>query len=608
MDKTTRWGPQTRRRLLRTLMIWGAMIVVGGLLANLMGPVGWRAFGLSLVGPGLGFLADGVGAGSLTLVAFSFTLFVVSILVWFATGMVIAPPLIWLGLAVVSGVRAEGAIDGTVVAVLPLTAGVIALGLLAVVLRNQTEQTLIDLAPRTRDFLQPLTVADAEDLERLRFIYDRALQPVEEFEGFQWVDQFQPAAIRYQLNFAGYALALTQARMPAFRGYLHESQRRLIDKQRNWRVWRYWRLEEAWGNLRLNSDPVINDNIMYSGFVGAQIGLFQAATGDRHFSEVGAFSLRTPRGETFAHDFTTMTDALMRGWRSGPYGLMPCEPNWVYPMCNAIGAAAVIARDCQNDGAHWSTIKAILEQGLETELTTPSGRFVAFRSTLTGLAPPAIGGVAADATPALFYNASFPVVAERVWNMARADMLDEPGKANKRHFWRVDTGDYSFSRASSCSAVAAAAMELGDAEVARAALDLLDEDCPVLTTGGVRKRENASVFSHFVEVMARQGGTDALRDLVRGGVRHPSGPILDVMDYPMTLVAKAEWQDRALHAVLVPGRKAGPRPIPIANLKPNVDVIVEGAVQQMAKADALGRLTINVPLNGSTPLIVRQAS
>jgi len=186
-------------------------------------------------------------------------------------------------------------------------------------------------------------------------------------------------------------------------------------------------------------------------------------------------------------------------------------------------------------------------------------------------------------------------------------MLTAPGVAKKKHFWRIDTGDYSFSRAGSCTAVAAAAVELGDQEVASAALDLLDEDCPAFTEDGVRQRENASVFAHFVEVMARQGDTDALRNLVRGELHRPEGPILDVKDYPNTLVAKAEWQDHALHAVLVPGGDAGTRPIPIANLRPNSPVVVEGAVSMKTGADADGRIVIDVPVDGSTHLVVRQA-
>jgi len=277
----------------------------------------------------------------------SLGLFAVSVFAWFATGMVIAPPLVWLGLAIAAGLSVSTPPDPLMTSVLPVVVASVALGLTSMVFRNRNTKTSPPIPSYPRS--EPLAASgkepiNADDLSRLRFIFDRALQPIEQYEGFQWVDQFLPAGVRYQLNFAGYALSLTQTKMPAFRGYLHEAQRRLIEKQREWSIWKYWRLEEAWGNLRRNADPIIDDNIMYSGFVGAQIGLFQAATGDRQFGTPGAFTLRTPRGHVFEHDFNTMTDALMRGWKAGPYTLMPCEPNWVYPMCNAIGAAAVIAR------------------------------------------------------------------------------------------------------------------------------------------------------------------------------------------------------------------------------------------------------------------------
>ena len=516
MEGKRRWGPHTRFRLMRTCFVWLALIVCGGMIAVLSGSVGWRAFGLGIVLPGGGFLADGLGIGSLFLFALSLGVFVASVLTWFATGAVIAPPLVWFGLAIAASAGAGSGTETLLTTGLPMTVAGGAVALLAFVVGNQTQVTPPVASRFTRTEPVEPQPLEPEDLARLRFILDRALQPIDQFDGFQWVDQFQPAGIRYQLNFAGYALALTQVRLPAFRGYLHEAQRRLIEKQLDWRVWRYWRLEEASGSLRLNADPIIRDSIMYLGFVGAQVAYFQAATGDQRYSERGAFTLRTPRDSIFEHDFTTMTDALMCGWRSSPYALMPCEPNWVYPMCNAIGASAVIARDRQSGEAMWPQVSDALRAGLETELTMPSGRFVAFRSTLTGL----------------------PDIAERVWGISRRDMLTSEGAANRKHFWRTDTGDYRFSRAASCTSVAAAAAELGDFQVMRAALDLLDEDCPAFAEGGVAQRKNAPVFAHFVEVMVRQGGPDALRSLVHGGLREPQGPVLDVNDYPATLWRK----------------------------------------------------------------------
>ena len=39
------------------------------------------------------------------------------------------------------------------------------------------------------------------------------------------------------------------------------------------RLWRYWQLENAWGHLRLGSDPVPHENIMYSGFTAFQMAI-----------------------------------------------------------------------------------------------------------------------------------------------------------------------------------------------------------------------------------------------------------------------------------------------------------------------------------------------
>src|SRR5262249_36303674 len=96
----------------------------------------------------------------------------------------------------------------------------------------------------------------------------------ERFDGFEWRDQFQTAAVRYQVNFIGYALALAQANhAPAADAYFLDAQRRLQHKIGDERLWRYWRYENAWGRLRIGADPIPEQNIMYSGFTALQMAL-----------------------------------------------------------------------------------------------------------------------------------------------------------------------------------------------------------------------------------------------------------------------------------------------------------------------------------------------
>jgi hypothetical protein len=67
-----------------------------------------------------------------------------------------------------------------------------------------------------------------------------ALQPVDRFDGFNRVDIFQTAAVRYQINLMGYAIAQVQrCYTPSFRGYASRAQVNLIDKARLPEVWNY---------------------------------------------------------------------------------------------------------------------------------------------------------------------------------------------------------------------------------------------------------------------------------------------------------------------------------------------------------------------------------
>ena len=79
------------------------------------------------------------------------------------------------------------------------------------------------------------------ELQAVRYALDRALQPVGEFKGYTISDQFQPAALRYQINHLGYALGMVQCHYaPSFHGYLSQAQRNLIETYRVNRVWDYW--------------------------------------------------------------------------------------------------------------------------------------------------------------------------------------------------------------------------------------------------------------------------------------------------------------------------------------------------------------------------------
>jgi hypothetical protein len=564
-----------------------------------------RAFALGLTFPGAGFLqwaAQGQSLVALAAFSAALLLFVLALLIWFATGNVVLPPLVWFGAAVAAahptwfGLRA-GAIAPIWAVILPLAApSAGALLIVAAQLRRRADRIAqkpaLPLPPAMP--MAPRDEIALDDLQRLRLLLDRALQPVDRFDGFEWRDQYQTAAVRYQINFMSYALSVAQANyLPAATAYLDDAQQRLIAKLGNKRVWGYWGRENAWGNLRSGRDPVPRDNIMFTGFVGLQMAL----------SATGAALILRDKGEAWRrYELPEIADILAAQIRRAPSALLACEPNWVYPLCNLISACGVRAVDRSDAGGRWESIAEHFRAGLVREFTTGSGDFVPFRSSLTGIAPARLGGAVMQAFPCLFLNALYPDLAAQHWERFRRRLA---GRDWRRAFWPIDVGNYAFSRASSYAASAAAAVEIGDGETAMALLARLEEECSSRTIDGVTHRQNASLWSHGLELVARMGRQNGLRAIVAGTVptRH-SGPSLAEAPYPDVLIARAMGDGESLDLVLHPGGSAASARIRLAGLRPNRNYRTGLEDVPLLRADETGGAQLDIPLRGRTVLSV----
>ena len=486
-------------------MVLLSVIAIGTLWALIATTTGQAAFGVGLAFPGAGFwpwiLDDGgaycFGAPAWITYAFaavlSHALFAFALVFWFGAGNVIAPILVWLACAAIAAMTAPTlATAPFAIMLFPALAWAILVAAIYA-LRPKTRPQSTPFPARPMKFPET-PPSDPTTQGLMRFTLDRALQPIDQFDGFQFVDQFQTAATRYQLTQAGLALASAQAQTPDD-PRLVQAQRNLIVKQTDPRIWAYWKWENAWGNFDTNADPTARDNIMYTGFLAAQIALFEHGTGDGQFSQPSALQLRS-KSHRFDTDQPHLIASITRGWDASPYGLMPCEPNWIYPLCNAIGACAMKAHDPETWARHSDRFRA----SLEAEFTDCDGLIVPFRSSHTGLAGPRIGGAVVAASPVMFWNALFPDLAAGLWGRVR-ELTLSGGTLNIRKFWKVDTGDYRFSRAASLAGFAAAAAEMGDVETRDLALAALDTECPA--QGTPWHRPNASTFAHFTELMAR---------------------------------------------------------------------------------------------------------
>jgi len=591
--------PVHRTRQARVLLGYAGIVVVATVLgAWKSAPSEMNAALLGLTFPGAGFLhwaATEQAPYALGLFSAAIALFMLAVLLWFATGNVLAPVIAWVGLAWLAAYPAVVQLEARhgVAKVWPWLIGPV-LVLLATAGWCRGARAAAVAKPHFAPCRMSARVAEStptvlspENSKRVRLLLDRALQPIEKFDGFERRDQFQTAALRYQINFMSYALAFAQARhAPAAGACFAEAQDRLLSKIGDRRLWAYWGLENAWGNLRFSRDPVARQNIMYSGFTALQMALGGGETLILHASQ----------GPVRAHGLDDLAELLATQYRTSRYGLLDCEPNWIYPLCNLITMVGIKAADARLGTKQWDSLGDPFLEALVREGMRDDGTFIAFRSSLTGFAPPAPGGIVMQAFPCLFLNALSPEMARQQWLLVR-QRLDH--SSWKRLFWPVDVGNYGFSRASSYAATAAAAVEMGDEEVASECLRRLDEECPSHELGGTIHRENASLWAHALELIARCNRPDGLRELTTRKTEQ-TGPHLAAAPYPDAIVMHAVRRDRGLDLILDPGRANASPLLEFGGLVPERHYRTGLAETSFVRSDHQGRALLRIDLNDRT--------
>ena len=586
-----------------------------------------QAAGLGLWIPGGGFLA--VGGWAIVLLVPTLALFALAVFAWFGAGMVIAPVIVWLGSALLAGKMAGE--QSWFLAPYFVAAIVAGIGIYAYQ-RQQARKTaeLAKLEARKRsigtaiaeaiDAAAPVpAMAEREltpdDLAAARYGLDRALQPVGQMNGYDKVDQFQTAALRYQINHLGYGLGMLQCMYtPSFHGYLSQAQRNLIELYLDRRIWSYWLWESAWGHLNLTDpDPAAKDNIMLTGWFGIQLCMYMSNTGDRRYAEPGSLPFRRNLHRVFHHDAHTIAQSVAKNFLDSEFCLYPCEPNWVYPICNHYGMTSLKIYDRVFGTRYVASVLDRWLKNLDTEFTDYSGSIIGLRSSLTGISFPF---PAADALFAGFENCFAPGRAQRMWATARQDLkyiikpdetgakrLSIPGKG-------FDFGNYKSGYTGVYATLMDTAREFGDYEIADAALRALDRDCGRADDGGVLRYSKGSNLSNAMAMRARIHRRDDFRRTIAEGPPEASlrGPILADAKYPEVLVARAFSNSDDLELVLYPGAKPGPQEIRVERLRPGAKYAMRHGSEHGFTADINGTASLSVELHGRTPIHIVPAS
>jgi len=284
--------------------------------------------------------------------------------------------------------------------------------------------------------------------------------------------------------------------------------------------------------------------------------------------------------------------------------LFPCEPNWIYSMCNMTGINTLLLSDRLHGTAYEASVGDDLRRRLREEFVTPDGRITAIRSARLGVTIPMLTSTLADTTAATMMHAADPELARRTWTIVRNEFVDISGDVPSialRGWDAIDTGNYQRGDVNAFAAVMWAAAEMGDSEVYDALLPHVDRTFEPVESDGARWYRGGSNQANSLYALARFSLPGTFRRLVAEGPGRAvlEGPYLEDVNYPEVLVAFADTDGADLRLVLHPGlADVGRQRLGIEQLRPGATYRVSGATVDETVADARGRTTVEVDLVG----------
>ncbi|KAL3442795.1 hypothetical protein BJX65DRAFT_321072 [Aspergillus insuetus] len=174
--------------------------------------------------------------------------------------------------------------------------------------------------------------------------------------GQEWLD-----AYRYQLATMAYAAgAAHYHRLPALRSVFKTLMERLIKKMLRREVWGYWFLTSHSGKfvdpdleqLRQPwADPIVRENIMYSGHLLLMVSLYTMLFNDDKYNEQGALSFSWNPvfwgmgPEKFSYTRETLQQAILNEMEREKWLGVCCEPNSIFIVCNQFPIIAMRYND-----------------------------------------------------------------------------------------------------------------------------------------------------------------------------------------------------------------------------------------------------------------------
>ncbi|KAK7063673.1 Ldi domain-containing protein [Favolaschia claudopus] len=230
------------------------------------------------------------------------------------------------------------------------------------------------LPPDFLDHAEPLSAAQAG---HLRHFHNLATAPLgvwphmgSQIPGEEWFD-----SLRYQLATMAYAASVAHYhRLPALRSVFKSLLESLITKMLDKEVWGYWYLTSQSGILldpdlkelrKPWADPVVTENIMYSGHLLLMISLHAMLFDDDKYDAPDALVFKWAPvfwgmgPETFTYNRTTLQKAILKEMERENWIGVCCEPNAVFVVCNQFPLIAIRYNDIRTGT---NLIEGVLEK------------------------------------------------------------------------------------------------------------------------------------------------------------------------------------------------------------------------------------------------------
>jgi TM2 domain-containing membrane protein YozV len=402
------------------------------------------------------------------------------------------------------------------------------------------------------------------------FLLDLALQPVDDWIGFNSLDQFGQSALRYQLAFMTYALAQVHyLRLPAYPAPFRTAIDNLIQRMMQRRVWSYWYFENLWGNWTENPDPVYEKNVMYSGHLANMIGLYELLFNDHKYDAPGSIRFVWDQDTVFEYDHESLVERLYIQMRDNPYHSIACEPQQVFVMCNDHAALSLMLFDATH-GTQWSEVNSDFIANLDRLFHGNDGSFhYPYYYALDATLP--LHLAVGDAWALTFMH---PFARERVRQMYPAFIQrhglwrdDSTAKVTGQVVEFMDIGNYRFSDASQVSFGLVLASEVGDSTFAEGIWQYALQKYRPTKENGKLYFQHASLLVNSILLLGRVNHTDGLWRLYNQGwpEAHFQQPQVQEVNLEHVVVLRADFSEKAGLTV-----ELKPRHLPKAFTRVNV--------------------------------------